>query len=560
MKLSYASINNYRSITTAHKIEPSNLTVFVGKNNEGKSNTIKAIVLGMRIINSVGINGRRLMSARRLYDWERDFPVNLQKSNKMKNKVTRIRFDFSLNEEEVNELYDKIGSLINGELSIYITIGEGSRLSITVPKKGKNAKAFSSKIGPICEFICNRFEIQYIPAIRSGENAVSIMQKLLDFELRNIDDQVYTDSIEYISKKQIEVVADLSKKITKDLEAFLPEIRKVRLDYDQSRPLDYLRGSLNVVIDDGTPTDLSYKGDGVKSLITMALLSSTSKNKDRLVIIDEPENNLHPGAIRYINSVLYNLSETCQVIISTHDPIFVNRFNVSSNWIVDNHEATQAKRLDKIRNTLGIMCSDNLMYSDYVIVVEGPTDRDFLLNVFKKYDKINEALQSNIISIRVLGGVNNLDAEVYSLQRYCCNYLILLDRDKAGKDGANRIKSKFSVSDNDIRFFMKENKKYECELEDLINIDIYKEYLLEKGFDVTDRKFKNISKKWSERLDIMSSDTGIEFSAELENELKKGLQALIKDSEDFLTDHGKVLINSICKKIEKDLEKMYRTS
>lgn len=37
MRLIRFSVTNYRSITTAHKIQMSNMTVLVGKNNEGKS-------------------------------------------------------------------------------------------------------------------------------------------------------------------------------------------------------------------------------------------------------------------------------------------------------------------------------------------------------------------------------------------------------------------------------------------------------------------------------------------------------------------------------------------
>lgn len=555
MKLSYVSIANYRSITTAHKIQPSSLTVFVGKNNEGKSNTVKAIALGMKIIESIGRTGRRLPFVRNSFEWVRDFPIGLQDSKKLKNKSTKIRFDFYLNDNEVDELYQLIGSNINGELSIYIELGENNRLSVTVPKKGKNAKALSSKIGPICSFICRHFEVQYIPAIRSEKSAVSVMSDLLELELRNINDQVYIDSLEYINKKQEEVIDNLSKRITKDLENFLPEIKKVSLNYNLYRsPNTFNRGILNVMIDDGIPTDLSYKGDGVKSLITMALLSSTSNNKDRLVIVDEPENSLHPGAIRYISGVLHKLSDSCQVIVSTHDPIFVNRFNVSSNWIVDNHKATQAKKIDDIRNTLGIICSDNLMYSDYVIVVEGPTDRDFLLKVFKNRPRIMDALSSNFISIRVIGGINNLKSEVYSLQRYCCNFLLLLDYDKAGKEGAKSIKESFSVSDKNIRYFRKDSDRYECELEDLFDLNIYKDYLLENGIDISNNKFKDNSKKWSNRIANIASEVGIDFSPELENELKMGIQNLIKDSNSFLTNKGEMLINAICEKIEKDIK------
>ena len=50
MKLISFSVSNYRSITRAHKIKLHDLTILVGKNNEGKSNIIKAISLSMNII------------------------------------------------------------------------------------------------------------------------------------------------------------------------------------------------------------------------------------------------------------------------------------------------------------------------------------------------------------------------------------------------------------------------------------------------------------------------------------------------------------------------------
>lgn len=558
MKLSYITIENYRSITTVHKVQPSNLTVFVGKNNEGKSNIIKAIALGMKILEYIGQSGRKTTFYSSEYQWNRDFPISLQGSNKLKNKSTKIRFDFSLQNDEISELFDITGSNINGELSIFIELGENRRLSVTVPKKGKNAKSLSNKIVEISAFICNHFEIQYIPAIRSEKDAIVVMSELLDLKLRNIDDQVYKDYLEYIEKKQDEIIEELSKKLAKDLKTFLPEINRVKLEFSPFRYRNRnFRGSLNVIIDDGIPTDLSYKGDGVKSLTTIALLSSTSNSKDRLVIVDEPENNLHSGAVRYISNVLFELSQTCQVIVSTHDPIFVNRYNISSNWIVDSHKAVPARKIDEIRNTLGIMCSDNLMYSDYVIVVEGPTDRDFLYKIFKEDDKIKKALNSKTISIRNIGGVNNLCAEVYALQRYCCNYLIILDSDSAGRNASKDIKTKFSVPENRFRFFMKSNPRLECELEDLIIPELYKDILMDYGFNIDNKIFKDQSKKFSKKLSLMASEIGIDYNDVLESEIKKRIQEKLKNiDDDFLTTHGKKLLNSICEKVTRDMENM----
>ena len=53
MKLSSISISYYRSITEAYKISMSNMVVLIGKNNEGKTNIIKAIILAMTILEDV---------------------------------------------------------------------------------------------------------------------------------------------------------------------------------------------------------------------------------------------------------------------------------------------------------------------------------------------------------------------------------------------------------------------------------------------------------------------------------------------------------------------------
>ena len=47
MQLVNFSVTNYRSITTAHKASISNTTILIGRNNEGKSNLLKALDVGM---------------------------------------------------------------------------------------------------------------------------------------------------------------------------------------------------------------------------------------------------------------------------------------------------------------------------------------------------------------------------------------------------------------------------------------------------------------------------------------------------------------------------------
>ena len=558
MELTYVSISFYRSITNAYKMDLSNLTVLIGKNNEGKSNVLKAIDLGMNIlINSQKLQRRKVLP-KNLYDWHEDFPLSLQNSKKLKNKKTSIRMDFQLSESETIELNNIIHSNINGVISIFIEINESNTLSISIPKRGKNASALSGKLNLISKFICERFNLIYIPAIRSESDAFDVISDLVYSELSSIDDQHYKESLQYIEKKQQERLGLLAQKVKVPLEKFLPQIKSINLYMtDRYKNISNVeQKNLNIDMDDGVLTSLSNKGDGVKSLFTIAILSQLSNEHDRLILIDEPENHLHPDAVRYICTVLNKLALENQVLISTHSPIFVNRNCISSNWIVDAGQTTRANRIDDIRKTLGVICSDNLMYSDYVIVVEGPTDRTVLNLVLQEHELINKCINNKIVTVRSIGGINNLKSEIYTLQRYCCNFLILLDYDAAGKNAANDVKHTLSVPQDKIRFFMRTTTG-EFELEDMYIPDLYKDYLLKNGFDITNPKFKNSSLKWSKRLESIGCTNGMVLSSEVEDKFKQEIASMIgMPVKNYVTEQAYELLEAICKKIEQDLMEM----
>lgn len=553
MKLSFISISNYRSITNAYKIALNELTVLIGKNNEGKTNILKAMYLGMDIISNAGLVVRRKNISKQLYDWREDFPINLQNSKKLKNKNTIIRMDFEMSNPETQKLNEKINSNINA-ISIYIKISEDNSISLTVPKRGKNTKALSTKIVSICSFICEHFDIQFISAIRSESDAYLSINKLIDTELSSIEDTKYKEAVAYIEEFQVKQLKSLADRIKKPLGTFLPHIKSLNLYMTETRQRGYTFGkAINIEIDDGVLTNLYNKGDGVKSLVTIAMLSQVESSKDRIIIVDEPENHLHPDAIRFINTVICNLSQRNQIIVSTHNPIFTNRITVSSNIIVENGEALPANRVDDIRKSLGVICSDNLMYSDYVIVVEGPSDRDILTKVFMQDPILREALNSKIVTIRSIGGTNNLRAEIYNLEHYCCSYLIVLDFDSAAKQAANEVKQTLGIDEAKFRYFRIPGHR-ESELEDLYNPDFYREHLLREGINISDDVFKNKSKKWSFRISNLVIRNGQNFDKVTEDKLKRELVNMIADDiSNYLSEQGIELLHNIGEKIKSDL-------
>lgn len=559
MQLTYFTVSNYRSITNAYKLDLQNMTILIGKNNEGKSNLIKALNLAMEIVRFSG-NFRRRMIPHQLYAWRDDFPVGLQNKTKLKNKSTEFRLDFKLSEEEIATFHEKVGSNINGDLSVYIEIKQDDTFSITVPKRGKNATSLSSKIESISQFICENISLQYIPAIRSESDAYDVISNIIESEFQQTEDEEYKKAQEYIERYQKKKLKELSNRIKEPLAVFMPSIKTVSLSLeDRFSRKPFLRNkNFEISIDDGVLTSLSQKGDGVKSLTTMAILSKTNA-KNQVIIIDEPEAHLHPEAIHYLKKVLFELADTNQLIISTHNPIFVNRSSVSSNIIVENHKATPAGRIETIRKTLGVKIADNLVYSDYVIVVEGPSDKMVLERFMQEDEQLKKLLIDNTIAVKSIGGVRNLRNELYNLEQFLCNYMVVLDFDDAGKTKAIEVQQDLRISNEKFRYFNLPGYR-EFELEELYNPNLYKAYLLETWqIDITDNRFKNKSKKWSKRVEDVAAISGQMLNEDQINGIKKTLSEMCcgKSIEECFTPDAITLLNGICAKIKTDISRLF---
>ena len=181
MKLVSFTVNNYISITYANKVTISDITILVGKNNEGKSNLLRAINLSMTALryyqDPTGI--RRI---RTLYDWGTDYPVSLQKAKK-KNKVSEFTLEFELTPAEVLDFKKRYKHNLNGYLPIRISFGNNNNPELKVVKNGKGSKALNQKSHYICKYIAQNIEFNYIPAVRTEEDAIREIRRQVMREL-----------------------------------------------------------------------------------------------------------------------------------------------------------------------------------------------------------------------------------------------------------------------------------------------------------------------------------------------------------------------------------------
>lgn len=551
MQLVNFSVTNYRSITKAHKINLQNITVLVGRNNEGKSNILMALNVAMETMMQ---HANHANVHERLYDWQRDFPVQLQQRKNNLDSVFRL--NFRLNHDENTEFFRTTGIRSNEDIPIELKYGRDNRAKITVPKKGSSS--FNDKSEKVTAFICERIAINYIQAVRTEDMAMDVIHKLISTELSKLyDNEEYKSAEQTIYNLQEAVYNDIANRILAPLQEFLPQLTNVEIR-SRGRRLVWrgFRNDVDVILNDGTPTSILYKGDGIKSLVSLAILKE-SKNEigASIIAIEEPESHLHPEAIHSLVNVIKGISENHQVIITTHNPLFVQRNNISNNIIVDHGTAKPAKNIKEIRELFGVLPEDNLINASHVLVVEGEDDKIALNKILSSLSPtIKDALIKNKLVIQPLAGATNLNYELSRLRSYVCRYFVFLDADEAGYDAAEKAIEKGLLSESDVKYSICNGNNI-SEFEDCLKKDFYIEAIRNKfSVDLGVTSFRN-SKKWSDRVKAVFLSQGQRWTDTVEKKVKMEVAKLIpvEDADSVLDEHKRGSIDALVNALENML-------
>jgi putative ATP-dependent endonuclease of the OLD family len=537
------SVENYRSITKAHRLSIGQTTVLVGPNNEGKSNLLKALVAAMDIltarpifIGTLRTGGSYITSARRRserYKWKDDFPISLQ-SIKPKGESS-FELEFELDEGEIADFKKEIRSSLNGTLPLRISIGRDTS-SIVVRKKGPGGKTLTAKSAKIAAFVSKRVQFKHIPAIRTATLADEVVAPMVSKELESVETlPEYIAAVEQIAKLQEPVLEQLASSVKSIMKTFLPDLKSIKFEIAAETRYRALRRA-RMILDDGSPTYLEYKGDGVQSLAALALMRHASETgavgRNLIIAVEEPESHLHPEATHALKTVLQQLSARHQVVVSTHCPVFVERANVGANIIVHRQKARPAKSIAEIREILGVRAADNLRHADVILVVEGEDDARSLKAILASASpKLRSALTNNALAIESLGGGGNLSYKLTYLRNAICLLHCFLDHDRAGIESVQKCLKEGVLSEADYHFATCPDRQ-ESEIEDLFDVQLYRDdFLKSYGISVDHPKFKG-KRKWSERMREVFLNQGKSWDDRVEMILKNRLAESVAQNPD----------------------------
>jgi len=558
MRLISFQIENYRSITTKAIIETDDLTVLVGPNNKGKSNVLRAFVLGLSILSRIEdtenfkISQLRPEESLYAYKWERDFPIDLQtevkkkvreierkekakgvergedkalEEERQKIKKTVFLYQFDLDAKDEEEIGKKTNASLKKYFGVSLEWDHEGQFKFQFRKSGPQSQEITKKRDEICEFIRSKIAFEYISTARDAKSAHSISNEVIEADLQKVQAKAsFKTALEALIATQAAALAPLEKNLTDTLKALLPAIEEVRLRIDYDQVYKALRSAHAVRVNDGIETDLSFKGDGVQSLASLALIRHASEasagGRHLILAIEEPETHLHPDAIHKLKALLSEISEKHQVLLTTHNPILINRSSMEANVIVQDHKAEKAQGLGQIRDLLGIHLGDNLQSAELVLMLEGSEDEKPVKALLEHHSSvIKEAIESGRLAIDLLHGAGNLSQKLDLFDTFGCACHVFIDYDNAGRTAVDAAVKSGRLIAGQVTY-AQAKRMTESEIEDLYAVPIYKT-AIEGQFGITiDTNKRARSKVWSDWMKSLWKPGIVPYTAATEMHLK----------------------------------------
>lgn len=466
-RIEIVRIRNFRSIKQAD-VNLNDLNVFVGKNNVGKTNLLKALLWFVNP--NIGVDAVDFC----------DGSLELEVSCKI--------VDISKEQQEkINNYYGSLHRYIRNnclyiQRRAYIERSEERRVHVDsrcVSGDGSLETGVWIRSSDVSEEDIQEVlpKLLYIPALFSLDKTV---EKFALKALENLADIVLSShgvvyNVNFLTKDRIErfnnqnIVRHVEDEINKELRYFsVGNDIKIKI-LPPAVKEDGLLSTSVCFEEDGVCRKTEYFGQGLIRMAQVAMLRYLARDQGKygdsvLLLMDEPELSLHPQVIDEISRTFIMLTEnnqlTFQVLLCTHSPVIVkNRIMFENTRVVTKEDGCCIKERNLIENNEAILRIaldlENLAYSlfsDLVIIVEGVSDKILLSETLREYDSNGIYRKISILSSQ---SCKNSFGLRKLLQSMGLKVILVQDFD-ALQNKEYRKFGEYSSFDESLRFFISE--------------------------------------------------------------------------------------------------------
>ncbi|MDR2902543.1 MAG: ATP-binding protein [Lactobacillales bacterium] len=401
MIISEISIKNFRSISR-QTISLNKFNIFVGLNDVGKSNVLKAL--------NLFFNGRP--DARYPFEFQQDYCSYAPVINKKAKEI------------EISLKIELPGYTDNCVKWVKTFRENGLNQKDDVLKSSGEKLSDRSR----SELAVRRLKYRYIPAVKSEEIFQNLLKEMY-LAMSSAENAQILKSSDKFSKEVSEYTKDLSKNIKSKLglESGIT-IPKNMSDIFSKFKFD--------TTDNGKSIPLNMRGDGIQARHIPPLLNFISahdmvdNNKGKIPIsviwgYEEPENGVEMLKCFDMSRELLEYSKNFQMLITTHSPSFYligsENADVSTFYTIKTEKGTEFQSKENLNSEMGFMPiiapyvkekSEEIQKlktvlqgygKPIVIFVEGKTDAKYL----KETNRLFNIFESKNILIDTTGTSEN---------------------------------------------------------------------------------------------------------------------------------------------------------
>ncbi len=527
MRIAQVSIRKYRVFDRQVDIPLKSLTVLTGPNNLGKSTVLRALELFFSVV-------QRPFWLRSGYDYEADYPKRYE-GRAGRRWPTQIRVHFELSNEDRALIAGDAAVEIPDTIEISLEFRFDDLLGRVLPNFEVSLDDEAAK-DSLLSWLRDNVRYVYIPATRNVEDfRRSVFTELISGAIDRVSrSRQRILSIKRLYDDVLQEVSQVEQELATELQRYLPNVNELKFAVGELS-LDRLISVRDVEIDDGARTALEQKGDGFKSLFSISVLQYIAKQrygKNLIFGIEEPEAHLHSSAIYEIKSTLRLLSESFQVVITTHSPILIQRDDLNANIIVEHaggedfaSTTSAARNLAQIRRSLGIRPQENMTTAEVVVVVEGATEVTALPKLLGRVrPELDEPLAAERVSVLSANAAANIGAVVRALARDAASCIVLVDADEDGLNAANRVRNSGLLRAIDVFQVPAREGCNETEFEDAFDPALYLDRVcLAAGLELNADEFERFRRlsggrrtrfaKWSDVMAAAANHQGRDWGA-----------------------------------------------